>query len=129
MPAVFRGPWGAIGSAEAIGSIEAGKPVIVAGSGFTPGDAVDIVLVGALKKKFGDPVVGAVFDKYYPDYWIGNASVMADGSFVTKPGGLVLGPAIGSIPADLAPGVYALKATDHYGTVATYPLVVTAPAE
>lgn len=129
MLADWAGPWGELKAMEAIGSIEAGKPVIVLGSGFTPDDAVAVVLVGALKEKFGDPVVGEVFDKYYPDYLIGNASVKADGSFMTRPGGIVLGSMVGSIPASLEPGVYALKATDHYGTVATCPLVVTAPVE
>ena len=125
----WAGPYGELVSEEPIDSIEAGQPLFVGGSGFTPGDAVDVVLVGALKEKFGDPVAGAAFDKYYPDYLLGNASVKADGSFMTIPGGLVLGHMVGSIPADLEPGSYVVKATDHYGIEATYTLTVKAPAK
>lgn len=124
MPAVFRGPYGVIESAEAVGSIEAGKALVIAGSGFTPGDAATVVLVGAGVEGKGSP-----FDEHLPDHYLGDAVITAEGSFVTTPGGLVLGPGLGSIPADLAPGVYTVRATDHAGTVATCALVVTAPAE
>jgi len=118
----WAGPYGELVSEEPIDSIEAGQPLIVSGSGFTPGDAATVVLVGAGVEGKGSP-----FDEHLPDHFLGNAVITADGSFVTKPGGLVLGHSLGSIPADLGPGSYVVKATDHYGTEATCTLVVKAP--
>jgi len=121
MAGKWAGPYGELVGEEAVDSVGAGAPVFVSGSGFTPGDAATVVLVGAGVEGKGSP-----FDEHLPDYFLGNATISAEGGFVTTPGGLVLGHGLGSIPADMAPGSYTVKATDHYGTEATCSLTVTA---
>jgi hypothetical protein len=130
MLAEFRGPWGFPVGTQPISSIEAGQGVYILGSGFTPGDAADCVIVGVGEHGIGTPleINNESFPRFLPDYYLGGGAVREDGSFAMQPGGLVLQKLNGSIPATLEPGVYTIKAMDHYGTVATYPIMVTAPA-
>ena len=124
-------PWGVPSGTHPVSSIEAGKNVYILGSGFTPGDAADCVIVGVGSYGMGGPLEAnnESFVKFQPDYHLGGASIGEDGSFGMSPGGLVLGPLMGSIPADLPAGLYTIKAMDHWDTVATYPIYVTEPAE
>ena len=125
-------------AANVTGSVAAGKPIIVIGSGFTPGDVANVVVVGAGIEGMGYP-----FTDYIPDYYLGSASVLKNGSFATVPGKSFTNLSsdnmagvpptreiaklgyLGMGSANLTAVLHTVKATDGAGVVATCPLLIT----
>jgi len=121
------------------GNATTGSYIFVLGSGFTPGTAVNAVLVGAGMNM----TLGVPWDARQPDFYLGTGVANNSTSFMTRPGpgALNLGtePLGGAAPgkyvgyvgclgvnsANLTPGLYTVKATDDEGIFATCPLVIT----
>lgn len=117
-----------------IGSIKQGQPLFVLGSGFTPGDVVAVVIEDAATKELAPSSENLTeeYDPYLPDYFLGNALVGKDGSFMMRPGTGQIAT-MGNVLVDQKPGLYTVKAyasapafVEEGIIVATAPLVVTA---